>query len=127
MLENFKLKLMKSEKNQFKKNEILHMIDSVSNERYIESMGVLLDTFNMWVEYRSEKIKLPNKEFLLLKFLIQNKNRILTRQEILDSVWGTDVIVEHRTVDVHLSKIKKKIPTNSIISKKYIGYAWEEK
>ena len=54
-------------------------------------------------------IELTRTEFDLLTFLVRNRDRALTRQEILDTVWGQDVVVDPRTVDNFVSNLKKKL------------------
>jgi len=74
-----------------------------------------------------KEIRLTAHEFGLLKYLIQNKGRVIDRYELLDEVWGKDVVVSHRTVDTHMANLRKKIeddPNQSrlIISIRGIGY-----
>ena len=74
-----------------------------------------------------KEIRLTAHEFGLLKYLIQNKGRVIDRYELLDEVWGKDVVVSPRTVDTHMANLRKKIeddPNRSrlIISIRGIGY-----
>jgi len=74
-----------------------------------------------------KEIRLTAHEFGLLKYLIQNKGRVIDRNELLDEVWGKDVVVSLRTVDTHMANLRKKIeddPNQSrlIISIRGIGY-----
>ncbi len=74
-----------------------------------------------------KEIRLTAHEFGLLKYLIQNKDRVIDRYELLDEVWGKDVVVSHRTVDTHMANLRKKIeddPNRSrlIISIRGVGY-----
>ena len=74
-----------------------------------------------------KEIRLTAHEFGLLKYLIQNRGRVIDRYELLDEVWGKDVVVSHRTVDTHMANLRKKIeddPNRSrlIISIRGIGY-----
>lgn len=79
------------------------------------------------VEHNGIKTVLPKKEFLLFKYFINNKNKILDKKKILAEVWEEDVVVGDRTVDVHICKIKQKFNNAPIVSRKRVGYIWEEK
>jgi two-component system alkaline phosphatase synthesis response regulator PhoP len=71
------------------------------------------------------EISLPRKEFELLNLLASKPNKVFTREEILSGVWGTDVVVGDRTIDVHVRKIREKLDTNSIKTIKGVGYKFE--
>jgi two-component system alkaline phosphatase synthesis response regulator PhoP len=67
-------------------------------------------------------IAFPKKEFELLFFLVQNKDKVFSRDEILHRIWGADVYVVERTVDVHIRKLREKIGDSYIKTLKGIGY-----
>lgn len=67
-------------------------------------------------------IEMPRKEFELLALLLTKPGKVYTRQEILDKVWGVDVIVGDRTIDVHIRKIREKLGEELIKTVKGIGY-----
>ena len=69
---------------------------------------------------------LARKEFELLQFLASNTKRIFLRNEILDKVWGSEVIVGDRTIDVHIRKIRLKLNVDCIITVKGVGYRFNE-
>lgn len=69
-----------------------------------------------------EEIRLPRKEFELLHFLAMNPGKVFTRQQLLDAVWGQDVFVVDRTVDVHVRKIREKLGNALIETVTGIGY-----
>jgi two-component system alkaline phosphatase synthesis response regulator PhoP len=71
-------------------------------------------------------IRMPRKEFELLRFLAANAGRVFSRQELLDEVWGRDVYVVDRTVDVHVRKIREKIGDSYIETVKGVGYRFRE-
>jgi two-component system, OmpR family, alkaline phosphatase synthesis response regulator PhoP len=73
----------------------------------------------------TEEISLPRKEFELLSLLVSKPNKVLTREEILSLIWGDDVIVGDRTIDVHIRKIREKLGTNTIKTIKGVGYKFE--
>ena len=70
-------------------------------------------------------IALPRKEFELLYLLASKPGKVFTRDTILENIWGCDVIVVNRTIDVHIRKIREKIGDDSIVTIKGIGYKYE--
>ncbi len=74
----------------------------------------------------SEEYRLPRKEFELLYFLASKPGIVFSRTELLDTVWGTDVYVVDRTVDVHVRKIREKIGSEYIQTVKGVGYRFKE-
>lgn len=78
------------------------------------------------VVYRDEDaIMLAKKEFELLCLLVTKPGKVFSRDEIFNKVWGTDVIVGNRTIDVHIRKLREKIGDNYIKTIKGIGYKFE--
>ncbi len=69
-----------------------------------------------------KEIALPKKEFELLFFLAQNPNKVYNRDELLHNIWGSDVYVLARTVDVHIRRVREKIGDNYIRTVKGVGY-----
>jgi len=90
----------------------------VSNEHnFIElNPSVKVDLEGRRVIRDEEEVKLKPKEYELLEFLIKNKNRVFTREELLDKVWGLDYEGELRTVDVHVRRLRSKIENEDVIS-----------
>ena len=85
---------------------------TIDPERYhIELAGNLLD--------------LPRKEFELLSLLASKPGRVFLREEIMDRIWGTSVIVGGRTIDVHIRKLREKIGDDRIKTVKGVGYKFE--
>ena len=72
-------------------------------------MPITLDSNNQTAQYRGKSVKLTRLEFALLQHLICNANRICTRDEILDMVWGTRFQYDTGTIDVHLNAIRRKL------------------
>src|ERR1700744_27808 len=77
------------------------------------------------VTYKAEEILLAKKEFELLSLLASKPGRVFLRNEILQRVWGTDVIVGDRTIDVHIRKIRQKVGIDMITPVKGVGYKFE--
>lgn len=71
------------------------------------------------------EISLPKKEFELLVLLASRPNKVFSREEIFAKVWGNDVIVGDRTIDVHIRKIREKLGLTSIKTVKGVGYKFE--
>ena len=91
-------------------------------EELIASRGLTLNLGTYQAYLKKQEITLPKKEFQLLFFMMKNEGRILTRDEILAHVWGADVLVSPRTVDVHVRKIREKIGQEFIKTSKGVGY-----
>lgn len=77
------------------------------------------------VIYKDEEVNLPKKEFELLSLLASKPGKVFTREHILQYVWGDDVIVGDRTIDVHVRKLREKFGDEYIKTVKGIGYKFE--
>lgn len=77
------------------------------------------------VSYKGEKLHFARKEFELLHMLASQPGKVFNREKILEQIWGNDVYVGDRTVDVHIRKIREKIDPDSIKTIKGIGYKFE--
>jgi two-component system alkaline phosphatase synthesis response regulator PhoP len=77
------------------------------------------------VEKDNESITLPKKEFQLLSLLASKPGKVFKRQEIMHKIWGDDVIVGDRTIDVHIRKLREKIGESYISTLKGIGYRFD--
>ncbi len=96
----------------------LHSADedeNVTNDLFINRSKYL-------VYLKGEELNLPRKEFELLALLYDNIENVCTREEILQKIWGIDVIVGDRTIDVHIRKLREKIGDHKIKTVKGIGY-----
>ena len=74
------------------------------------------------MKVNGREVSLPKKEFELLFFLAQNPNKVFNREELLQNIWGSDVYVLARTVDVHIRKVREKIGEDYITTVKGVGY-----
>jgi two-component system alkaline phosphatase synthesis response regulator PhoP len=89
----------------------------------IISIGdLVIDRVQYAATFQGRALILPKKEFELLSFLAKNPNKVFNRDELLEKVWGTDVFVVERTVDVHIRKLREKIPEYYIKTLKGVGY-----
>lgn len=77
------------------------------------------------VRYNGEDITLARKEFELLSLLAGKPGKVFLRNEILNTIWGTEVIVGDRTIDVHIRKIRQKLNLDCISTVKGVGYKFE--
>ncbi len=82
--------------------------DSNKNE-IIKLSDLTIDSTSYKVVYKGEDIKMPPKEFELLYYLANNKNKVFTREQLLCEVWGYDYPGDSRTVDVHIKRLREKI------------------
>ena len=74
------------------------------------------------LEKNGVELQLPRKEFELLALLMSKPNMVFTREIILERVWGSDIVVGDRTIDVHIRKLRGKIGDDKITTVKGIGY-----
>jgi two-component system alkaline phosphatase synthesis response regulator PhoP len=74
------------------------------------------------VEYGGNKIIMARKEFELLNYLHINSGKVVSRDSIMKDVWGYKIVMDTRTVDVHVRKLRKKLPGIQIITRKCFGY-----
>ncbi|MBW2960480.1 response regulator transcription factor [Mesonia aestuariivivens] len=102
---------------------LLRRLKSEENEENITTIGDL--TINR-DEYKivkgKEEIILPRKEFELLSLLASNPGKVFKREDILNKVWGNEVVVGGRTIDVHIRKLREKIGDNKFKTVKGVGY-----
>lgn len=77
------------------------------------------------VIFKEKEITLPRKEFELLSLLASKPGKVFLRNEILSQIWGTEVIVGDRTIDVHIRKIRQKLNLDCITTVKGVGYKFE--
>lgn len=94
-----------------------------SNE--IRLKEITIDTEKYMITKGEKEISLPKKEFELLLLLTSKPDKVFSREEIFSRVWGNDVIVGDRTIDVHVRKIREKIGLQSIKTVKGVGYKYE--
>ena len=92
----------------------------------MEFDNLVIDRERFVVEYKGKPIQFPRKEFELLSFLASKPGRVFSRDEILENVWGNEVLVVDRTIDVHVRKIREKLEDNYIFTVKGVGYKFED-
>lgn len=84
-----------------------------------------INPLKMEVLYKSNKLEFAKKEFLLLYLLASYPGKVFRRNEILDKIWGKDIIVGDRTIDVHIRKLREKLDDSFIKTIKGVGYKFE--
>ncbi len=87
---------------------------------------LVIDRSSYTIKVANREINLPKKEFELLYFLALNPNKVFTREDLLQNIWGTDVYVVARTVDVHIRKVREKIGEDYITTVKGVGYKFSQ-
>ena len=83
---------------------------------------LIIDRTSYTIKIKGKEVNLPKKEFELLFFLAQTPNKVFSRDDLLQNIWGSDVYVLARTVDVHIRKVREKIGEDYITTVKGVGY-----
>lgn len=112
-------------------NEMIWRIEAllrrsrIINERKIQLGDTVLDADTLTVACRDIEVLLPQKEFFLLFKLVSSPNRIFTRRQILDELWGVDSDVDPHTLEVHISRLRDRFKNNpdfEIVTVRGLGY-----
>lgn len=110
-------------------SRIKALLRRYNNEDGAESIitidNLIIDRDKYLVIKNGKDYILPKKEFELLALLASKPNKVLTRDDIFANIWGDDVIVGERTIDVHIRKIREKIQIDNIKTIKGVGYKYE--
>ena len=93
--------------------------------RILESNGVKVDLERVMVYVGDQELQLPKKEFELLVLLIGKPGKVFKRDEIYSQIWGNELFVGDRTIDVHIRKLREKIGDDRIKTIKGIGYKFD--
>lgn len=86
---------------------------------------IIIDRERYIILKKGREIHLPRKEFELLELLASKPDKVFTREQIFEEVWGNDVIVGDRTIDVHIRRIREKLESDNIKTIKGVGYKYE--
>ena len=92
--------------------------------------GLVINLTNYSVSYRGATIEMPPRELELLYFLASSPNQVFTREQLLDHVWGYEYVGDTRTVDVHIKRLRAKLPGKnswSIATVWGVGYKFQTK
>ncbi|MEM6686767.1 MAG: response regulator transcription factor [Bacteroidota bacterium] len=98
--------------------------DNDENAQIVTVGNIIINREEYKIEKEGEEIILPRKEFELLSLLASRPGKVFKREEILDKVWGNEVIVGGRTIDVHIRKLREKIGENHFKTVKGVGYKY---
>ena len=104
---------------------ILKRIDADRPPEKAPAPGLTVDRERYTVIRDGQEITLPRKEFALLDLLHSSPGKLIPREEIYAKIWGTEVVVGDRTIDVHIRKLRQKIGDERIVTVKGVGYKYE--
>jgi two-component system alkaline phosphatase synthesis response regulator PhoP len=109
-----------------KVKSLLRRLEDTSTEKPQVFKDITIDPNKYKVLKGGVEIKFAKKEFKLLQLLFSNIGKVFTRDEIMNTIWGTDVFVGDRTIDVHIRKLREKLGNNIIETIKGVGYRLSE-
>jgi two-component system alkaline phosphatase synthesis response regulator PhoP len=98
--------------------------DRVSSKSIIQFSGIDLDTVRKRVIINDERVELTKKEYEILKLLLENQGTVFSRDDLLMRIWGQDVIVTERTVDVNITRLRTKLGQYGSSLKNKTGYGY---
>ena len=101
-------------------------LEPATSEERTTLGDMVIDIERYHIEIKGKVVDLPRKEFELLGLLASKPGKVFTRDEIMDRIWGTQVIVGGRTIDVHIRKLREKIGDERIKTIKGVGYKFED-
>ena len=101
-------------------------LEPATSEERTTLGDMVIDIERYHIEIKVKVVELPRKEFELLGLLASKPGKVFTRDEIMDRIWGTQVIVGGRTIDVHIRKLREKIGDERIKTIKGVGYKFED-
>ncbi len=104
---------------------LLRRISKITSLGVTETAGIKIDRDKYLVEKDGQELSLPKKEFELLSLLISKPGKVFKREEILYKIWGEDVVVGDRTIDVHIRKLREKLGDDYFKTVKGVGYKFE--
>jgi len=91
----------------------------------IEAGGISIDRERYVIKQNDKELNLPKKEFELLSLLMSKPGKVFTREMIMNQIWGGEVVVGDRTIDVHIRKLREKLGETLIKTIKGVGYKFE--
>jgi len=123
----------------YSKNELLARMKAVlrrnggpraAENGVLEAGPIRMDVERHSVFFNGEKVSMPLKEFELLELLLENRNRVLTRGQIIDRVWGANYFGDTKTLDVHIKRLRSKIEDDParpahLLTVRGLGYKYE--
>lgn len=107
-------------------SKVKALLRRIKDEEVTDSImkvgGLIINREEYKITHKGQEIVLPRKEFELLSLLASKPGKVFKREEILDKVWGNEVVVGGRTIDVHIRKLREKIGDKSFKTIKGVGY-----
>jgi two-component system alkaline phosphatase synthesis response regulator PhoP len=98
--------------------------ESDVNTELVEAGDLVINREEYKIVYKGKEIMLPRKEFELISLLASKPNKVFEREEILNRVWGNEVVVGGRTIDVHIRKLREKVGDQHFKTVKGVGYKY---
>ncbi|MBK7709628.1 MAG: response regulator transcription factor [Bacteroidales bacterium] len=98
--------------------------DKIKNKSIMQFNGIDLDTVRKRVIINDERVELTKKEYEILKVLLENQGKVFSRDDLLSRIWGQDVIVTERTVDVNITRLRAKLGEFGAFLKNKTGYGY---
>lgn len=102
-------------------------ITGSDSSKVVEIMDLKIDKEQYLVYQNEKQIELPRKEFELLLLMASKPGKVFNREEIFSNIWGNDVVVGGRTIDVHIRKLREKIGEGYIKTIKGVGYKFDQR
>jgi len=99
-------------------------IDKVDNKSILQFNGIDLDTIRKRLIINDERVELTKKEYEILRTLLENQGKVFSREDLLMRIWGQDVIVTERTVDVNITRLRTKLGQYGSSLKNKTGYGY---
>lgn len=106
-------------------NALFRRTDKGPGDKVLRFEDLVIDPVKFEVQVKEQSVTLAKKEFELLYLLAARPGRVFLRNEILNQVWGNDVIVGDRTIDVHIRKVRQKLGMDCITTVKGVGYKFD--
>lgn len=103
-------------------NENIAIIDNVKKSNILNYKDITMNTENYEILENGEKLEFTTKEFEILKLLMENQNKVFSREHLLDEVWGYDYYGDPKIVNTHIKNIRKKLKTDVIKTVRGAGY-----
>lgn len=100
--------------------------DFAGQTNYLEHRGVILNTNDTTVTYQNEKLELTKNDYKILQILMERKEKVVSREDIMMRLWESDSYVDDNTLTVNVTRLRKKLESigvrDFIVTKKGIGY-----
>jgi two-component system alkaline phosphatase synthesis response regulator PhoP len=118
----------KSEKSFFTKEQVIKIVRDLTKEdrTSIKDEDVTIDLSTYSIDVKGKKVTAAKKVIQIAYYLLSNKTKIVTREEMLQNLWGNDVVVGIRTIDVHMRKLRMLIGEDYVTTIKSVGYQWKQ-